>query len=246
MVTASGYSTASSLHRSGSAAQQINSPHDLRQAHTFPGYQTYPTIPTTMGPSMAPPIQGLHQYGRPSGNATMAAQRNEERYEKDQDDMELFGDIPEGKRRKFILVEDTQKNARVRVKVTLDQIAMSEMPDSYRKNNSTYPRAYYPVQMRSTSETMAGSRFSEEDVEDMDDAPPTIGRMTVPCQTSDGEGQVDIPQLTRAKRNRERKLNELGYRMAWGQSRVFSGRPVFLARSRKLAISGHTGVLTKV
>lgn len=177
----------------------------------------------------------------------MSVNQKEERYEKDQEDVELFGDIPEGKRRKFILVEDTQKNARVRVKVTLDQVAMSEIPDSYRKSNSVYPRAYYPVQLKSTSETTGGSRFFNEDVEDLDDAPPTIGRIAVPCQTSDGADQVDIPQLSRAKRDRERKLNELGYRMAWGQSRVFSGRPVFLARARTLAaleLPEYTDIMT--
>lgn len=238
-ITASGYSTTPNIHRSSSVSQHIHSPHDLRQAHTFPGYQTYPTIPTTMGSSMAPPIQGMHQYGRPGGNTSMSVHQKEDKYEKDQGAVELFGDVPEGKRRKFILVEDTQKNARIRVKVTLDQIAMSEIPDSYRKSNSVYPRAYYPVQLQSTSETTGGGRFSDEDVEDLDNAPPTVGRMAVSCQTSDGASHVDIPQLSRSKRDRERRINELGYRMAWGQSRVFSGRPVFLARARMSTTLSH-------
>lgn len=181
---------------------------------------------------MAPPIQGgMHSFGRPGGNATMVSK---EQQEKDEEDSALFGDVPEGKRRKFILVDDTQKNARVRVKVTLDQIDMSEIPDSYRKNNSVYPRAYYPVQMLSAPESASSGRFiAEDDDAAMDDAPPTAGKMTVPCAMTDGEGQVDVPQLTKGKRGRERRVNELGYRMAWGQSRVFSNRPIFLGRACK-------------
>jgi len=126
-------------------------------------------------------------------------------------------------------VDDTQKNARVRVKVTLDQVNVQDIPDSYRKQNSVYPRSYYPIQMQ--AEAHAG-RFSTDDA-NADDEAPTIGRMTVPCTTTEGESQVEVSQLTRSKRDRERKINELGYRMAWGQGRVFSNRPIFLARARK-------------
>lgn len=80
------------------------------------------------------------------------------------------------------------------------------------------------------SESPAG-RFSAEDTEPDDDA-PTVGRMTIPCTTSEGESQVEVSRLTRGKRDREQKINELGYRMAWGQGRVFSNRPIFLARAR--------------
>lgn len=149
-----------------------------------------------------------------------------------QEDVALFGDLPEDKRRKFILVEDTQKNARVRVKVTLDQIEMSEIPDSYRKQNSVFPRAYYPVQMRSGEEPASGDRFAEDNME-VDDGAPTHGRMSVPIQLGGSELEVDVPKISRSKRDREQKINELGYRMAWGQGRVFSGRPVFLGRACK-------------
>ncbi len=138
---------------------------------------------------------------------------SKEQQDRDEQESALFGDLPEGKKRKFILVDDTQKNARVRVKVTLDQVNVQDIPDSYRKQNSVYPRSYYPIQMQ--SEPPAG-RFSTEDAE-ADDGAPTIGRMTVPCTTTEGESQLEVSQLTRGKRDRERKINELGYRMAWGQ-----------------------------
>lgn len=151
---------------------------------------------------------------------------------KDEEDNALFGELPEGKRRKFILVEDTQKSARVRVKVTLDQIEMSEIPDSYRKQNSVFPRAYFPVQMQTGLEPTRGDRFVEEG-DEVDSGVPTLGKTSVSIQTTEGEAEVDVPQISKSKRGREQRINELGYRMAWGQGRVFSGRPIFLARARQ-------------
>jgi len=45
------------------------------------------------------------------------------------------------------------------------------------------------------------------------------------------ETQLPVPRMTRTKRNKEVTLNDLGYRMSWRQSRVFSGRTLFLQRS---------------
>lgn len=216
------------MHRSASTSHQLTSPNELRHAQTFPGYQPYPTGAAALGPSMAPPMPGnMHHFGARGGNTTMISDKKRKR-DDDDDDVELFGDLPEGKKRKFILVDDTQKSARVRVKVTLDQVNVQDIPDSYRRQNSVYPRSYYPIQMH--SEPPAG-RFSAEG-DEADDGAPTIGRMTVACTTTEGESQVEVSQLTRNKRDRERKINELGYRMAWGQGRVFSNRPIFLARAR--------------
>ena len=153
------------------------------------------------------------------------------------DDTALFGDVPEDKKRKFILVEDTQKSSRVRVKVTLDQIEMSEIPDSYRKQNSVFPRAYFPVQMQSQQEAPAGDRFVEEG-DEVDASGPTTGKTSIAVPVPNGEAEVDVPGLSRGKKGREQKINELGYRMAWGQGRVFSNRPIFLARARKLLVYG--------
>lgn len=175
---------------------------------------------------MAPPMPGhMHQFGRQVGSSSMGSKDQPDR---DIQESALFGDLPEGKKRKFILVDDTQKNARVRVKVTLDQVNVQDIPDSYRKQNSVYPRSWYPIQM--PNEPDAG-RFTTDESAPEDDA-PTVGRMAVPCTVSNGEdSQIEVSQLTRGKRDRERNINELGYRMAWGQGRVFSNRPIFLARA---------------
>lgn len=169
----------------------------------------------------------MHPYGRHGGNITMGSSEEQMKYEQES---ALFGNIPEGKKRKFILVDDTQKNARVRVKVSLDQVDVSEIPDSYRKQNSVYPRSFYPVQME--TEPTSG-RFASDDVTEPGDGAPTVAGTTVPCTVTDNDTEIEVSQLTRSKRDRERKVNELGYRMAWGQSRVFSNRPIFLARARE-------------
>jgi hypothetical protein len=49
--------------------------------------------------------------------------------------------------------------------------------------------------------------------------------------------KVPIPRTSKIKRNKEVTLNDLGYRMSWSQSRVFSGRTLFLQRSCKHSIS---------
>lgn len=155
----------------------------------------------------------------------------------------LFGTHPDGKRRKFILVDDNQRGCRVRVKVMLDQVNMSEIPDSYRMTNSVYPRTYFPVQMKSPpGRVVPGKRyFKEDDDEDMDDSGAgadndevaTVGRVMVPAPPIDAESEIAVPKLSRGRRKREVYLNDLGYRMSWSQSRVFAGRMLFLQRSRE-------------
>ncbi|RMZ91030.1 hypothetical protein DV736_g1727, partial [Chaetothyriales sp. CBS 134916] len=236
----SAYSATPQQYRQGSASSHMGSPNDLRQAQVFPGYQAYPTVPTTMGPSMSPSIQGgMHHLARPGGPAAMASESARRR---SQDDIALFGDVPEEKRRKFILVEDTQKASRVRVKVTLDQIEMSEIPDSYRKQNSVFPRAYFPVQMQTAREPSRHDRFVEEG-DEVDGGAPIVGKTTVPAQVGGEEFEVAVPQISKSKRAKEQKFNDIGYRMAWGQGRVFSNRPIFLARAVDAFRSKQRGAL---
>ena len=170
----------------------------------------------------------------------------------------LYGDLPENKRRKFILVDDAQRQNRVRVRVTLDQVLLDEMPDSYRRANSVFPRAYFPMQMQSPSAAPSDPRFRGEGApeatdrgggdegcaraqaaargragEGEDTESATVGRTTVPVPLLEGGGRdIALPRISRAKRKREKTLNELGYRMSWSQSRVFAGRMLFLQKSR--------------
>ena len=60
------------------------------------------------------------------------------------------------------------------------------------------------------------------------------GRVTVPAPMPEREeGRLNVPGLGTRARDREDKLNDLGYRMSWGQRRVFAGRVMFLQKSRE-------------
>ncbi|KAJ5322652.1 hypothetical protein N7452_010941 [Penicillium brevicompactum] len=145
---------------------------------------------------------------------------------------DLFSSLPEGKRRKFILVDDPQRNCRVRVKVVLDKVNMDEIPDKYRESTAVYPRTYFPIQMPDENRVVPAKRFFHDDADD-DTESATTGRTTVPAPSLDADlsTAISVPKLSRKRHRKELLLNDLGYRMSWSQSRVFSGRMLFLQRS---------------
>ncbi|GAB1215770.1 hypothetical protein ATERTT37_004967 [Aspergillus terreus] len=230
----------------GSASNEevsAHSPTDIRTAQVFHGYPAYPppanTAAGARGPSIPPLIRdsGIASLGRHQTVATSTSKLDEMDTDEIDDEERnpstdaLFGTFPEGKRRKFILVDDTQRNCRVRVKVMLDQVDMNEIPDSYRKANSVYPRTYFPVQMKNPpGPVVPGKRYIRDDTE-TDDGDATIGRILVPAPQMDGDNEATVPRLSRARRRKDVLLNDLGCRMSWSQSRVFSGRMLFLQRS---------------
>jgi hypothetical protein len=181
-----------------------------------------------------PPIHdGLSHPPAPSHAAGVPVSKQQEQDEEERK-LAMFGDLPDSKRRKFILVDDAQRGTRVRVRVTLDTVKMEEMPDSYRKSNSVFPRSYFAMQMTSPPASPRGSKvFADEPDLESDPSFPLAGSTVVPVPTLDGETRVPKPRLTRAKRSKEITLNDLGYRMSWSQSRVFAGRTLFLQKSRK-------------
>ena len=194
------------------------------------------------GPSIPPLMRdsGIGSLGRHPAVATSSKAGEMVNIDEEDDDEcnptedALFGTLPDGKRRKFILVEDTQRGGRVRVKVMLDQVDMNEIPDSYRMSNSVYPRSYFPVQMKDPrSRAVPGKRYLKDDTMTDEDETATVGRIMVPAPQLDGEGEIAVPRLSRGRHRQDVMLNDLGYRMSWSQSRVFAGRPLFLQRSRK-------------
>lgn len=213
---------------------------DLRTGQVFHGYSTYPPAASSSaapgGPSM-PPLQesGLDTLGRHSTVATSIRSRDKDDVEDDDDitadNVAIFGGLPEGKRRKFILVDDPQRGNRVRVKVMLDQVDMDEIPDSYRMSNSVFPRAYFPLQMKSPPGRVTPGQRYFDDAEGEDDGFATTGRTLVPAPSIDGEADIAVPKLSRSRHKKEMLLNDLGYRMSWSQSRTFAGRTLFLQRS---------------
>ena len=182
-------------------------------------------------PPMASPMGPMHPHNAAMSVSSVKKEDDESRKRT------LFGDVPESKRRKFILVEDGQRGTRVRVRVSLDQVKMDDMPDAHLKINSVFPRSYYPRQTGSPTESsMAHAGWNDEDdeVEGASGSMPTRGKTMVPVPLMDGsEATMPVPRMPKAKRSKEVALNEIGYRMSWGQARAFNGRTLFLQRSRE-------------
>jgi hypothetical protein len=165
-------------------------------------------------------------------NTPTIAEEDEDQSPSNED---LFSQLPGGKPRTFILVEDPQRGSRVRVKVGLDKVKMQEIPDSYRKSNAVYPRTYFPTQMKDDpGKVVPNKRFFRDDTEQTDDPEDaTVGRTTVPAPSLDGDRDIAVPKLSRRRHRKEVMLNDLGYRLSWCQSRIFAGRMLFLQRSCK-------------
>ncbi|KAI8305939.1 hypothetical protein K4K61_004958 [Colletotrichum sp. SAR11_59] len=205
---------------------------DVRQSQVFSG---------SYGGYSAPSSGSMPHMGSSHGGAISA--RRHSRSENDEPE-DLFPNIPEAKKRKFILVEDNVRGSRLRVRVTLDGVDTKEIPDSFRKGASVFPRSYFPREMQSPPPSATGSKFFMEDADEEDDGvEETDGRtrrargnskamVKVPIGENT-EGEVAIPRMRKSVRGKEVRLNDLGYRMAWLQSRVFAGRTVFLQRARE-------------
>lgn len=209
---------------------------DVRPNQVFTGYNASPSpYPNAMG----------------HGSAIATARRTSAA---DSDELAgLFPDMPEAKKRKFILVEDNVRGSRLRIRVTLEGVNTKEIPDSFRKGSSVFPRSFFPREMQSPPPSAAGGSFFVNDADTDDGHEETEGREIsrgrgkTPARRGRGrgtttarvpigenrEGDLVVPRMRRGARGREVRLNELGYRMAWLQSRVFAGRTVFLQRASK-------------
>lgn len=193
-------------------------------------------------PSIHDAMQPMHPQ-----SSTLAAAGKRSRPSFDEVDSEeeqsrkrtLFGDLPDAKRRKFILVEDSQRNTRVRVRVTLDQANMDDMPDAHLKVNAVYPRSYFLRQfgeIGGSAPSKAMLAEWDDDDDTVDDGSSSRRKTLVRVPLMDGSDvELPVPRLTKSKRAREIMLNELGARMSWKQARTFHGRTLFLQKSRKLS-----------
>lgn len=232
----------------------------MHHASVFHGYPNYPThASTTIAmPSLPPHIHdGIdnhhlppHPLARapatsrisntgvpttiPYGPRSSPSEGPPDSMTSDRKNTSLLPEI-EPRRRKFILVEDIERNNRVRVKVNLDSVDIAEIPDSYRENNSVYPRSFLPIQMqlspRSKRERRARGRFAANEVDDGMANQEIRTSVKLPVVEGEGESRGTVPGLGRVTGEREEQLNDLGYRMSWSQSRVFAGRVIFLQRS---------------
>jgi hypothetical protein len=205
-----------------------SSPNDIRQAHNF--YPAFPQSSGGMVNSGIPSTDPISHVSVQASSHSAVVVATSKLQEEEDDNVALFGDLPEAKRRKFILVDDAQRGTRVRVRVMLDQVRMAEMPDSYRKINSVYPRSWFATEMQSPPPSPRRGRWPDD--VGSDESTMSTSRTLVPVPMMDGsETKLPVPQVTRTQRSKEVTLNDLGYRMSWSQSRVFSGRTLFLQRS---------------
>ncbi|KKY19196.1 putative ribosomal protein l24e [Phaeomoniella chlamydospora] len=139
---------------------------------------------------------------RPVGNAAVvSADRSDEVDEKD-----VFGDLPDGKRRKFILVDNAGK--RIRVKVMLDQVNVSEIPESYRKKYSVFPRSFNSTDGGAVQEEPRYRRYFND--EGADNGESIVTRTSVPAPLPDGtDGQVQVPCISRMDAYRDKMRSSI-------------------------------------
>ena len=233
-----------------------SSPAAIRPSNVFHGYQAYPQHPASVT-SLPPHLpNGLdhsmpnHAISTSASIPTVATNLEKSSPSPGQKHGSVFSELPEAKRRKFILVDDTEKKSRVRVKVNLESVETTEIPDSYRRSNAVYPRSWRPMEMPPSPRDQRARRIrfvgDDDVVEDGAEGQREglsvaemgrgvqAGRVTVPAPMPEKEeGRLNVPGLGRRARDREDKLNDLGYRMSWGQRRVFAGRVLFLQKSRE-------------
>lgn len=238
-------------------------PNDIRQSQVFQGYPNFPP-PASQGNVSIPPgyangIDGpmpsrpTAHPSNPSSATAASAPTTVKMDDSNQEDWKerhatpsahfnVLGDVPEAKRRKFISLDDPERGNRVRVRAFLDNVDTQQIPDSYRKANSVYPRSYFPIQMPlPKGPASRGDRFFRDDEDDGGsshgegdgDEEAVTGRTMVPVPLPDGaEGELAVPKIGRAKRKREEMLNDLGNRMSWTLGRVFADRTIILQRAR--------------
>lgn len=226
--------------------QSVSKPHlvspttEIRQSQVFHGFPNYPSNPS-VGAAMAPALHdGMGALGGYGGRSHTAVAAAAPKVEDEDRNTKLFGNLPEAKRRKFLVVDDPDQQKRVRVRVMLENSDIEGAPDDFRHRNCVYPRSFINVEMPREPSSERGNRFySDDDPEggSKDDGQVTIGRTLVPVSMLEGEErEVPVPRLSRAKKERETLLNELGYRMAWvsHQTKTFDRRTMFLQRARTL------------
>lgn len=153
--------------------------------------------------------------------------------------------VPEGKKRKFILVDDLARGTRVRVHVELDNIKMEEMPDFHLQKNSVFPRQFCPRQMYSPVSPRKDQKgwSSSGDTEGTGDQ----DNLAYVPLLDGSETQLPVPGTPKDLQGKECALNELGYRMSWRQAKTFNERTLFMQKSRKSRVGNpiHDRILTR-
>ncbi|RAL64911.1 hypothetical protein DID88_001504 [Monilinia fructigena] len=170
-------------HHHQAPSGSASSGDDVRQSQVFQGY--YPSSSTVGGASMVPGAHDGRPLPRPGHPITAQSKPD------DDDSVDVFGNVPEAKKRKFILVEDPIKQSRTHSERATQSINV----------------LWFPLQMQSPPPSAHGSRFFEE--EDTDDevdggrGRSRRGRKMFTVQLPDGnEGEIPIPRMQSSQTSR--------------------------------------------
>ena len=144
----------------------------------------------------------------------------------------------------LITVKDPDPESRpgrknpIRVKLNLQEVN----PENYSSTNhlsknSVYPRscAYLRAQASPGKRDRRVLEYDqgEEDSEDNDE--PVCGRTIVPVPSlEEGQHELAVPMISRAKRRKEEQINDMGYRLAWSGQKNLDNRNVLLQIACKI------------
>ncbi|KAG6178410.1 hypothetical protein E4U36_006427, partial [Claviceps purpurea] len=161
-------------------AEEVQELEELEEDQTtqaYPDNSNSPSGPTPPHHLVAPPRTGSATAVASTVITAPVPRRKHHRPEVETPEG-LFPNLPEAKKRKFILVDDSVRGSRLRVRVTLDGVDTNEIPDSFRRSASVFPRSYFPREMQSPPPSPTGRRFFGNDLPDQagDGGEETEGR----------------------------------------------------------------------
>ncbi|KAH0305345.1 hypothetical protein KCU71_g9909, partial [Aureobasidium melanogenum] len=225
------------LHHHHSTSDASGGESVSNEAHPFLNHQSPSTSLALDSPleshrrdSHCPTLSTSYSTGSES---SFTNTKNFIKAEEEEKNPSLSALVPEGKKRKFILVDDLARGTRVRVHVELDNIKLEEMPDFHLQKNSVYPRQFYPRQMHAPSPGQKHLERHGLESKSENESIISEGESLVDVPLSDGsQTQLSVPEISRDLQAKECALNELGYRMSWRQAKTFNERTVFMQKSR--------------
>ncbi|KAI5287439.1 hypothetical protein KEM54_005997 [Ascosphaera aggregata] len=143
-------------------------------------FELYPLESTSMSSIWPIPIPGMQN--------TIPAQRGDEMDY--QQGTALPPPLPEGFRYpKFVVIYDKQSKKRIRIKATLENVDMKEVPDSYRRESAVFPRSWRPIEGPHEGNDEDTKEWSQEVKDDQTENVDGIGGVYLnrSAETLDGD-----------------------------------------------------------
>ncbi|KAG9533044.1 hypothetical protein KCU93_g598, partial [Aureobasidium melanogenum] len=190
------------LHHHHSTSDASGGESVSNEAHPFLNHQSPSTSLALDSPleshrrdSHCPTLSTSYSTGSES---SFTNTKNFIKAEEEEKNPSLSALVPEGKKRKFILVDDLARGTRVRVHVELDNIKLEEMPDFHLQKNSVYPRQFYPRQMHAPSPGQKHLERHGFESKSENESIISEGESLVDVPLSDGsQTQLSVPEISR-------------------------------------------------